>query len=89
VISSMTQKTVKERLAEMLLLLEATFGTKEDGEIDIQLTREELANMVGTATESLIRMLGEFKKSGILNTSGRNITITDKQALKAEADLMY
>jgi len=89
VISSMTQKTVKERLAEMLLLLEATFGTKEGGEIDIQLTREELANMVGTATESLIRMLGEFKKSGILNTSGRNITITDKQALKAEADLMY
>ena len=89
VISNMTQKTVKERLAEMLLLLEASFGTNENDQIDIQLSREELANMVGTATESLIRMLGEFKKNDILLTSGKHIQITDKQALKAEADLMY
>ncbi|CAI8410142.1 MAG: Uncharacterised protein [Cryomorphaceae bacterium] len=45
--------------------------------------------MVGTATESLIRMLAEFKKKGILSTSGKHIQIMDKQALKAEADLMY
>ncbi len=89
VISNMTQKSVKERLAEMLLLLEATFGTNAAEQIDIQLSREELANMVGTATESLIRMLAEFKKKGILSTSGKHIQIMDRQALKAEADLMY
>lgn len=89
VISNMTQKSVKERLAEMLLLMEASFGKNEQKCIDIQLSREELANMVGTATESLIRMLGELKKDGIISTSGKNIEILNHQMLKAEADLMY
>lgn len=73
----------------MLLLLEASFGKNDQGFIDIQLSREELANMVGTATESLIRMLGEFKKEGIISTTGKNIEILNTQMLKAEADLMY
>ena len=59
---NMAQKTVKERLAETLLYLEETFGINEDGTLRLQLSREELAGMIGTATESCIRLLSEFKK---------------------------
>lgn len=89
VISNMTQKSVKERLSEMLLLLETTFGRNEEGFIDITLTREEMANMVGTATESLIRLLKELKKEEIIETSGKQIKILDHSELRLSADLMY
>jgi CRP-like cAMP-binding protein len=85
----MTQKSVKERLSEMLLLLETTFGRNEEGFIDITLTREEMANMVGTATESLIRLLKELKKEEIIETSGKQIKILDHSELRLSADLMY
>ena len=89
VITHLSQKTVKERLAELLLLLSSTFGTDESGAIGIQLTREELANMVGTATESLIRLLSELKKDGIISTSAKSIIILNHSALIAQAELSH
>jgi CRP-like cAMP-binding protein len=89
IVTHMAQKSVKERLAELLLLLQATFGTTEDGVMDIQLTREELANMVGTATESLIRLLSELKKDGIIESSGKKIKILNISALNAQAELAH
>jgi len=89
VISNMTQKSVKERLSEMLLLLETSFGTNELGYIDITLTREEMANMVGTATESLIRLMKELKQEKIIETRGKQIRILNRNHLKLSADLMY
>ena len=79
---SMAQKTVKERLAETLLYLEDTFGKNEDGSLHIQLSREELAGMIGTATESCIRLLSEFNKAGIIDLNGKRISITDRNKLK-------
>lgn len=89
VITNLSQKSVKERLAELLLLLHSTFGTREDDMLNIQLTREELANMVGTATESLIRLLSELKKEDIIQSSGKNIKITNMSALIAQAELAH
>ena len=83
---SMAQKTVKERLAETLLYLEDTFGTNEDGSLRIQLSREELAGMIGTATESCIRLLSEFNKSGLIELNGKRISISDKSKLKKLAE---
>lgn len=60
---NMAQKTVRQRLAETLIYLEDTFGKNEDGTLHIQLSREELAGMIGTATESCIRLLSELNKS--------------------------
>ena len=60
---NMAQKTVRQRLAETLIYLEETFGKNEDGSLHIQLSREELAGMIGTATESCIRLLSELNKS--------------------------
>lgn len=83
---SMAQKTVKERLAETLLYLNDTFGKNEDGSLHIQLSREELAGMIGTATESCIRLLSEFNKTGLIDLNGKKIVILDRNKLKRLAD---
>lgn len=81
-ITDIAQKTVRERLAEVLLLLMDTFGLTEDKVLRISLTREELANMVGTATESVIRLLSEFKSDKMIELNGRKIRIINVTALK-------
>lgn len=79
---NMAQKTVRQRLAETLIYLEETFGKNEDGSLHIQLSREELAGMIGTATESCIRLLSELNKSNLIELNGKKIFITDKNKLK-------
>lgn len=81
-IVDMAQKTVKQRLAHTLLYLFETFGTNREGCIDIQLTREDISNIIGTATESAIRLLSEFKKKNIIKLKGKGISILDIIALK-------
>jgi CRP-like cAMP-binding protein len=74
-LTDIAQKTVRERLAEVLLLLMDTFDLDEDHTLKISLTREELANMVGTATESVIRLLSEFKSDNLIELNGRKIKL--------------
>jgi CRP-like cAMP-binding protein len=81
-ITNIAQKSVKERLAEVLLQLRFEFGVNNDGIINITLTREELANVIGTATESVIRLLSEFKSGKIIELFGRKIKILDINKLK-------
>ena len=86
-ITDIAQKTVKERLAEILIHLDSEFGTDEMGILNISLTREELSNIVGTATESIIRLLSEFKNDGSIELNGRKIKILDKPGLKYIANI--
>jgi CRP-like cAMP-binding protein len=79
---NLAQKTVKQRLAETLLKLETDFGIHEDGSLKIQLSREEIAGMIGTATESCIRLLSEFNKEDWISLQGKKITITNKKELQ-------
>lgn len=69
-IKTMAQKTVRERLAIILLVLEGIY--KEEM---INLTREDLANFVGTATETLIRLLRDFKDEELIEVHGRKIKL--------------
>ena len=80
-ITDIAQKTVRERLAEVLLHLKNEFSTDSTGYLNISLTREELANIVGTATESVIRLLSEFKQDQLIAVSGRKIKILDEPGL--------
>lgn len=80
-ITFLAQKTVRERLAEILLLLEQKLGTDPEGFIKISLTREEIANLIGTATESAIRLISEFKQDKLIETEGRNIKILNHDKL--------
>lgn len=82
----MAQKTVRERLAETLLHLKETFGTHEDGSLKTQLTREEIGSMIGTATESCIRLLSDFNKNGLIELKGKKIFLKDIKGLKREAE---
>ena len=81
-ITDIAQKTVRERLAEILLLLVHDFGLDNESFLNISLTREELANIVGTATESVIRLLSEFKSDKLLELNGRKIKILNKKGLE-------
>lgn len=81
-ITDIAQKTVRERLAEILILLVQEFGLDENKFLKISLTREELANIVGTATESVIRLLSEFKADKMVELNGRKIKILNIKALE-------
>jgi CRP-like cAMP-binding protein len=81
-IKDIAQKNVRERLAEVLLMLDDTFGTNEEGQLNIVLTREEFANIVGTATESVIRLLSEFKTDGYISLLGKRIKLENKKLLQ-------
>ena len=79
---NLAQKTVKQRLAETLLKLESDFGSNDDGSLKLQLSRDEIAGMIGTATESCIRLLSEFNKEGWITLQGKKITITNKKEMQ-------
>ena len=86
IIVDMAQKSVKQRLAETLLNLEDKFGTTEEGTINIHLSREDIANIIGTATESAIRLLSGLKKSGPIAFFKKEIKILDKRELSKIAN---
>jgi CRP-like cAMP-binding protein len=71
------QKSVRERLAFQLIVLREKYKcNNQPNEIgDINLSRKDLANLVGAARENVVRLLSEFKQDGILSTKGRKINI--------------
>ncbi len=83
-----TQKTIRERLAFALLKLSDNYGVEggDSNKIDIALTREELAGLVGTATETVIRLLSEFKKDGLIEFEGKKIVLLDKRGVARLSD---
>ncbi|MCT4613690.1 MAG: Crp/Fnr family transcriptional regulator [Marinifilaceae bacterium] len=86
-ITDLSQKTVRERLAEVLIHLKNRFGIDSENSLNIILTRQELANMVGTATESVIRLLSEFRKDRLLELNGKKIILTNVKELTKLANL--
>lgn len=81
-------KPVRERIAEALIILKQTFGFDKDGQtINVNITREEIAQLAGTATETSIRLLSELKKSNIIDFDKKRIKILDHKKLVAEANL--
>ncbi|MBI1770347.1 MAG: Crp/Fnr family transcriptional regulator [Bacteroidetes bacterium] len=79
---SFAQKPVKQRLAETLLLLKEFYGTEEDGmTLKGSLSRQEIANIVGTATETVIRLLSELNTKKTVALDHKKIKILNPQAL--------
>lgn len=75
-ITNMAQKSVRERLAFALILLKGVYEPEP-----INLSREDMANFVGTATETLIRLLKDFKEEGIIEVHTRKLTILNLDRL--------
>lgn len=88
--AAMSQKNVRERLAELLLDLKTSYGVQENGRfrLDIKLTREEIASMVGTANETIIRFISEFKEEGLIQQEGKVIYLVDEKKLMKTANML-
>jgi len=82
-IISLAHKHVRERLAEALLVLCRKFhpeGCKDNNVL--KLSREDLANIVGSATETIIRLLSDFREEKLVEIEGRKIMLKDIKRLK-------
>lgn len=81
-IVELTHKPIRERVAEALLIIKEAFGLDADGiTLRSPLTREEIASIVGTAPESVIRTLSDFKSENLIATNGRTIQLVNMRAL--------
>jgi len=80
-IVALGQKSMHQRVAEIVLELPQFFATASDGFMEIKLTREDLANLAGIATESLIRILSCFKQRGWIVIKGKKLKIQAPQKL--------
>jgi len=87
-ITDLAQKPVRERVAEAILFLKETYGFESDNlTINVTLSREDIANIVGTATETTIRLLSEFKNDNIIALNGKRISIMDHHKLVKAANV--
>ncbi len=79
---SVAYDTGRKRIAEALLLLAERYGEKENDRIRIAVSRDDLASLSGTTTETSIRCLSEFKADKLIHIEGRKITLLDLEALR-------
>jgi len=77
------QKSVRERLALQLIVIREKYKVNfQPGmPVEINMSRDDLASLVGTARENVVRVLSEFKEDGILETKGRKIIVHDVNKL--------
>ena len=86
ILFSMAYQSLRKRVAQALVELVKTYGNSTEGPITMRLSREDLASRVGTATESVIRTLSDFKKEGMVDVKGAEMTILKPDLL---ANLKY
>jgi CRP-like cAMP-binding protein len=82
------QKSVRERLALQLIVIREKYKVNFHAgmPVEINMSRDDLASLVGTARENVVRVLSEFKEAGILETKGRKIIVHDVNKLIAIAN---
>jgi CRP/FNR family transcriptional regulator, polysaccharide utilization system transcription regulator len=79
---SLAYSSVRARVAEALLHLRERYQEGGAAPFSISISRDDLAGIVGTATESLIRTLSEFRQEHLLEISGREITVLNPAGLE-------
>jgi CRP/FNR family transcriptional regulator len=77
------ERPVPSRLARLLLVLKDAYGrpSPRGTQITLALTREEMAEMIGTTQETTIRLLSQFKKKGLLRLDRKSITLLHPEGL--------
>lgn len=79
---NLAYSSVRKRVANALVTLYDRYNEKPNEKFNISISREDLANIVGTATESLIRTLSDFKEEKLIEVKSSNITIINYDKLK-------
>jgi CRP/FNR family transcriptional regulator, anaerobic regulatory protein len=82
---NLAQMSVREKIADALLYLKKQFGLDNDGNLDICLSRQDIADLAGTTKEQVSKMLSEFRQDSIIGLDKKKITIPDCKRLKAVA----
>ncbi|MCP5467903.1 MAG: Crp/Fnr family transcriptional regulator [Deltaproteobacteria bacterium] len=87
--TSLAHRSSRERMAELLLRLNEAYGIEERDtqRIALELSRAEIADMIGVTQETSIRLLSEFKKNKWINVQDRRIEILDLEAIEKTANL--
>jgi CRP-like cAMP-binding protein len=80
-IIQLAYNSVRKRVAEALILLKNKFEEDQKEEFSMNISRDDLANIVGTSPESVIRTLSDFKDEGIIEIKASRITIVNLQKL--------
>lgn len=79
---NLTQKHIRGRIAESLLLLKEVYGLKDDQiTLDVHFTRENLAHLSNMTTSNAIRTLKSFEKDGLIAIASKKIQLLNQQAL--------
>ncbi|MFT3884688.1 MAG: response regulator [Flavobacteriales bacterium] len=78
--------SVRQRVAQSLLRVHERYAKAQSADLGVRISRDDLASIVGTATESLIRCLTDLKEDGLIDTQGREIRIVDKARLERLAN---
>lgn len=82
-IVNLTQKHIRGRLAESLLMLQEEYGHEEESDnVCLRLSREDLACFSNMTTSNAIRTLSAFAAEGLVTINGRNITLKDIATLE-------
>jgi CRP/FNR family cyclic AMP-dependent transcriptional regulator len=73
--------SLRKRVAEALVLLQNKYTKDDEGKFSIHISREDLAHIAGTATESIIRTLSDFKSEKLIDIKDGSIIILDEKRL--------
>ncbi len=85
---SLSQKHVRGRIAESLLVLRNTYGYENDGQtLGVTLSREDIAHFSNMTTSNAIRTLSNLASDGIIKINGRKIGIIDNPSLEHISEL--
>ena len=73
--------SLRKRVAEALVLLQKKYTRDNEDKFSIHISREDLAHIAGTATESIIRTLSDFKSEKLIDIKEGAIIILDEKKL--------
>jgi len=79
---ALAYNSLRKKVAESLIMLQSKYQQAHEEKFSIDISRENLASIAGTATESLIRTLSDFKNEKLIEIANGNITIINKKKLE-------
>lgn len=74
--------SLRKKVAEALIMLQKKYNNKEESNFTIDISRENLASIAGTATESVIRTLSDFRNEKLIEINSGNIKIVNYKKLE-------
>lgn len=80
---------VKGRIANTLLMLAKKFGVTDNGLLDVQLKRQDMAAYAGTTYETFFRVMDQFIKEQLIQAHGKTIRLLNKEAIRVYGSSYY